>query len=669
MRGSIARGYLEAGIRDPLFGMVAFLHKYFLFIFGLLSIFLAPYNVASAAEAAPLAMLYVSPTGAGTECTAYNPCLIEAAKAKARVWNAQSPRDITVRLASGRYELANPIVFDSADSGAEGRTVKYVAEKSGTVFLTGAVPVIDWTLYNAKLNIWSAMLPPSVAAHEVSGMAPRSFFFNGRREERARMMLTPLMAGTPNLGNAKLADDAGYLLTIPGMEKWSNPRDIEIAYTNWWTMVRCPVDQISAGKILVQHDCWAAMQKNFTRRNGVGLNWLENNLAFLSKPSQWYIDRVGNKIYYIPLPNEKVNAGDANVGVSEQLIVLDGVSNLSFDGLTFTETNWYGYRDAHSDYPYVGYTPHQSGDNALLHQQPVAAIDIRASHHVSITNSIFIHLGGSGLSIGNGSSDIVVADNQFRSTSASGLQIGSPNETRETKAEKQNANITIDNNFFSNNGMEYWDNPAIMAYAMQGSKISHNEIEKCPWSCIAFGWGWGYYAAYNNTVVIANNYIHDGMTHLLDGAGIYTNGKTMGNITIENNVIEHIGTVDQPNCDFRSWQKHFQGIYHDEGSDEYVDRNNLVTAIIPRALATSAKDECRGNWLKLNAKIHITVNGNMTDYDHVVIAPSNDLRPDCHSGDSSTTCIPGASDNLISPNVEKSERAKLIRSKAGLIHR
>jgi hypothetical protein len=626
-----------------------------------------PCQGAMAAEPSTPVTLYVAPNGTGNECSVTNPCAIEGAKAQAQRLTQQAPRDITVQLASGTYPLEKPITFSAADSGANGHMIRYIAEKNGATFLSGAVPISHWTLDDPKLNIWSAPLPSSVHPSEATGMMPRSFLVNGERAERARMVLTPQTAGPPRRGDIKLTD-RGYFLDLSGMERWKNPKDIEIVYTNAWSMVRCPVDTVSAGKISIQSECWNAIQKNYTYKYGVGLNWLENNRAFLTKPGQWYLDETEKKIYYIPKKNEKLNETNTELARTEQLMLLKGVSNVSFEGLTFKATNWYGYRNTNSDQRYVGYAPHQSGDNAPLHQQPLAAVDIMASHHIAITHSVFTQIGGSGVNVGNGSSDITITEDDFKSIAASGVQVGSPSEMRETNAAKQNANILIHHNRFSDNGSEYWDNPAIMAYFMRDSKISHNDIEKCPWSCIAFGWGWGFNATYNQNDVIANNHIHDGMQHLYDGGGIYTNGKTLGNIVLENNVIERIGTIDVADCEHSYWPKNFQGIYHDEGSDDYIDRNNLVINIVPKNLAASGKDECRGYWLKTNTQIHIDLKGNATDFDHVFISPKGDIAQGCVAGDSVTHCVLGESENIVSPDVERSPRAKSIRAHAGLMN-
>jgi beta-glucuronidase len=309
---------------------------------------------------------------------------------------------------------------------------------------------------------------------------------------------------------------------------------------------------------LVDEQCIDAAQKNYAHKYGTGLNWLENNAAFLSSAGQWYLDDAERKIYYMARPDQNMTTRATAIAIAEQLMIINGASYLEFDGITVTMTNWYGYQGTDANHRNVGYTAHQSGDNGILHQQPAAAIDVIASDHVTFRNSDFSELGGSALIIRKGSTDISVVGNRFASIAATALQIGTPNERLEKDPQKQNAHIVIENNRFNKNGTEYWDNAALMAYAMRDSSIAHNEISNCPWSCIAFGWGWGGPAAYNANVKIAYNLIHDGMQRLYDGGGIYTNGKTSGGMVIEGNVIDHIGNIENPLCEKGFWKNNFQ---------------------------------------------------------------------------------------------------------------
>jgi hypothetical protein len=628
-----------------------------------LAILMAP-DLAAADNTA--ITLYVSPTGGAGDCSPARPCTIEAAKAKARAARQSGASDVIVRLMAGAYFLSAPLVFDAADAGAPGHPVRYVAADGAGPVLSGGVRVAQWRLEDAATGIWSAQLPPAIQANRETGAWPRAFFVNGKKAERARLLLTPVKGGAPSLGTARLSGGQGYGINIPGMADWRNPDDIEIVYTNAWTMIRCPVASIARGTIAVQPECWSGAKANYTSKYGFGLNWLENNLAFLTQPGQWYLDGAARTIYYKPRPGETMDKATALIASAEQLIVVDHTAHISFEGLTFSDTNWYGYRGKAGGPPFVGYTAHQSGDQAALGQQPLAAVEVKTSTDIAFKADSFANLGGSALAVFGGSSDISITGNRFLSNGATGLQIGRPRELGEKAPDRQNASIIVSNNVFRDNGQDYWDNAAIMAYALRDSTLTHNDIGGCPWSCIALGWGWGFSATYNQNVTIANNLIHHGMQRLYDGGGIYTNGRTLGGMTIEDNVVEDIGNIENAPCHLSYWPKNFSGVYLDEGSDDYVVRRNLILNIAPADASTSNRAQCFGNWIKLNSKVHLTAEGNVTDHDIIAMSIRPGAPPECATASTMTRCLSEPSGTLIAANAAATPAAQSIRAHAGI---
>jgi hypothetical protein len=623
---------------------------------------------AASETAKPAVTLYASPTGGAGDCGPASPCTIEAAKAKARAARQAGATDIVIRLMTGRYGLSAPLVFDAADSGTTGHPVRYSAADGATPVLSGGVPVTRWRLEDATTGIWSAPLPPAIQAHGETGTWPRAFFVNGKKAERARLLLTPVKGGAPSLGPARLSGGQGYAINIPGMADWRNPDDIEIVYTNAWTMIRCPVASITRGDISVQPECWNGAKANYASKYGFGLNWLENNLAFLTQPGQWYLDGAARTIYYKPRPGETMDKATALIASAEQLIVVDRASNISFEGLTLSYTNWYGYRGKAGGPAFVGYTAHQSGDQSALGQQPLAAVEVKSSAGIVFKANTFANLGGSALAVFGGSSDISITGNRFLSNGATGLQIGRPRELGEKNPDRQNAAIVVQNNMFRDNGQDYWDNTAILAYALRDSALTHNDIGHCPWSCVAIGWGWGVAVTYNQNVTVANNLIHHGMERLYDGGGIYMNGQTLGGMTIENNVVENIGNIENAPCHLGYWPKNFQGIYLDEGSDAYVVRKNLVLNIVPADPNTPARDACFGNWLRINSKaqLRLVAEGNVTDHDIVAMSSKVEAAPGCTASSTATACLPGQSGTVIAADAATKPAARSIRAQAGL---
>jgi len=622
-------------------------------------------TLAAADDVKPAVTLYASPSGSAGDCLSDRPCAIEAVKAKARAARQSGAADVIVRLMSGQYDITKPLIFDASDGGGAGHPVRYIAADGASPVLSGGVRVAQWRLEDATANIWSAPLPPTIQANSETGTWPRALFVNGKKAERARLLLTPVKGGAPSLGKARLSGGAGYAIDIPGMTGWRHPNDIEIVYTNAWTMVRCPVASIAPQTIMVQVECWNDAKTNYTSKYGFGLNWLENNLAFLTHPGQWYLDGAARKIYYKPRPGEAMDKAAAVIASTEQLIIVDHAAHISFEGLTFSHTNWYGYRGKAGGPPFVGYTAHQSGDQGAL-GQPLAAIEVKSSTDIAFKADSFANLGGSALAVFGGSSDVSITHNHFLSNGATGLQIGRPRELSEQAPDRQNVSIVVSDNVFNDNGQDYWDNAAIMAFALRQSTITHNDIGGCPWSCIALGWGWGVAPTYNQNVTIANNLIHNGMQKLYDGGGIYTNGRTLGGMAIENNVVEWIGNTQNASCQLGYWPKNFSGVYLDEGSDEYVIRRNLILNIAPADTSTPNRGQCFGNWIKLNSKVHLTAEGNVTDHDIVAMSVRPGAPPECATASTMTRCLSEQSGTIIAEGAATTPVAQSIRANAGI---
>lgn len=81
----------------------------------------------TAAHAATMTTLYVSPTGSGTSCSISAPCSLLQAKSSVEGLSGNMTGDIVVQLAGGTYRLSAPLVLGAADSGRNGHTVVWQA--------------------------------------------------------------------------------------------------------------------------------------------------------------------------------------------------------------------------------------------------------------------------------------------------------------------------------------------------------------------------------------------------------------------------------------------------------------------------------------------------------------------------------------------------------------
>lgn len=626
----------------------------------------APILARAQAQTPATSVLYAAPDGAGDACTRRQPCALGVVQTRLRDIVRTTPAHaIAILLLPGAYRLSEPFALSGEDS-AHGHSIRIAAATDQPTILSGGVAITDWQWADKARNIWSAPLPAGVKADPDTQTWPRLLLVAGQRAEPARLMINPPVAGAPRLGGARFDGGHGYAIAIPGMTDWGDPSSLEVVYTNAWTIVRCPVESVIAGHVSIQPECWNRAGLNYARKYGVGLNWLEGSRTFLTRPGQWALDRQARRVFYMARPGEDLRRTEAVLAVHEQLLTMVDAHDITVTGLRFTATDWHGYRGGAGDPRPYGYTAHQAGDDNKLKQQPRAAVEVVHSTGIRFDRDMFANLGGSGLTIRGGSSEITVSNGRFFMIGATSLQVGSPEELGETLPQRQNARLTIIGNRFFDNGFDYWDNAALMAFALRDSVLAHNELANCPWSCLALGWGWGKAASYNGNIAIESNYIHDGMQHLYDGGAIYTNGSTRGGNIVRNNVIDRIGTITAAACDMPGWARNFNGIYLDEGSDHYVLRGNLVTNIVPAAPAAAHDPRCRGYWLKVNSAADPTLDLNGTDYDLVALAhPAKPAAAGCRSPDQRTACGPGQSRTRRGPRMATGDWARGLRASAG----
>ena len=125
--------------------------------------------------------------------------------------------------------------------------------------------------------------------------------------------------------------------------------------------------------------------------------YLENALAFVDTPGEWYLDPKTRKITYQALAGEDPNARTFYAPRLEQWIVVAGgskarVRNLHFLGLSFQHTAW--------SRPAFGYNGIQAGHYGTTTEEPTyvlpAAIEFTFAEACSVTNCTLSQTGGAG---------------------------------------------------------------------------------------------------------------------------------------------------------------------------------------------------------------------------------------------------------------------------------
>ncbi|WP_326731980.1 right-handed parallel beta-helix repeat-containing protein [Streptomyces phaeochromogenes] len=560
------------------------------------------------AFAARATTLYVSPDGQGTACSVAHPCSITEAKAKVRTLNSNMRADIVVQLAGGTYRLAVPLTFTRADSGTNGHRVVWQAAPGARPVISGAREATGWTRQDPTKNIWKAKVG--------TGFDIRQLYVDGVQATRARTQLdrADLTAGAN-----------GYTFTsgaLKYLNSLADPGRTEIDALGSFTNRYSPVAGIRDGVITMKQPAWNNNTFGYdtiTNPFRKGPLYIENAYEFLDSAGEWYLNTRTGTLYYKPLPGQDMSTADVEMPRLESLLSVGGTyqapaTHITFSGLQFSHTSWLqpstgqGYANqqtgafVHGDWqrPSDALDSCQYGCKLFeatrphWHQMP-AAVQVSAASHISFTGNRFTQLGQVALGIGNdanahatevglGADTISVTGNVFSQGAGGGVVVGGvqadahhPGDSRMT-----NRNITIGNNVMHDLALDYRDMTAVLVTYATNATVSHNEIYDMPYTGIAIGYGWGtndpggsqdyvnrglydFQPVHTTPTTLKNlrisgNYLHDVMRTMDDGACIYTLSAAPGTLIDRNYCADNNG--------------HY-GIYHDEGSRDYTDSNNV----------------------------------------------------------------------------------------------
>jgi hypothetical protein len=547
-----------------------------------------------------LSQVYVSPkgndAGKGTESS---PVL--TLKHALELSHAANTHRIVLR--GGTYRLTEPLRLLPADSGTKGNDLVFTAAPGERPVLSGAVRIDHWRETDPEKHIWSAAVPASVSNS-------RQLYIDGQRATRTRGRVPVALTETAT----------GYTAADSTLAKWKSPSDMEFVYTGgnsiWsehseglgsWTEPRCPIQSISGTAITMAQPCWDNSTKRIMLPSGartanlvgpmsVGKQptYVENAFELLGTPGQWYFDRNAHRIYYVPRSGEDLRTADVEMPVLETLVEANGsaanpVHNIVFSGLQFSYATWLGpnsadgFSEIQANYQVTG--PDGYSRQALCTLVPDGKcpfgawtpahgnLDLRFARNVQFLDDEFVHLGGAGLSLGDGAQSDLVQGCIFTDISGNGVQLGGVDTPLAPIAEFTSDN-RIENNLFRNVGAEYRGGIAIVVGYARDTIVAHNQIDQVPYAAISMGWGgWPdkikMAGQANNSArnIVRDNLIHDLMLVLSDGGGIYTQGLTGKDLAN--------GEKVTGNVIYNQWGSGHQ-IYSDNGSSMMTISGNVM---------------------------------------------------------------------------------------------
>jgi hypothetical protein len=529
---------------------------------------------------------------------------LHRAQRAVRAHTAGMTSDIVVSLREGTYELPAPLRLSSrtGDSGMNGHRVVYQAYGYGTrdlenVVISGGRSVTGWRLVDPEANIWRA---------DVGDLETRQLFVNGRRRMRASLgrVATRQQLGD-GIPGTLTKTDTGYITDSVVPQSWSHPSDIEFVYKGAfrWSEPRCGVASITGdaegSTITMDQPCfrWVRNMRLATGRELTAPTSVENSLSFLREPGTFYLDRAGergasvsrrargkrrttrragsNRLYYVPLPGEKLARVNVVAPALEQLVVGEGTDaaplrDVSFKGLTFSYATWLapnkqtGFAHFISSFYENGDAPPGAWQFSKDARHVPGNIVFHHSDGILLEGGRFTHLGAVGVEFSHSSSDNVIRGNVFNDISSTGITMG----VLQPETTGINRNNLIENNWIHHTGAEYHGGSGLFLQKTQDTTVRHNQVNDTAYTGILFGQddclGDCPELVTRRTHVL-DNLVYDTLQVLSDGGGIYSSGPQGS--SYEN------GALVKGNVVYNSG---FIGLYTDQ-SNKYVTVDSNVT--------------------------------------------------------------------------------------------
>ena len=510
--------------------------------------------------------IYVSPNGSDNATGEMSNPVASLQHAAELARTKAGKTAVTIYLAGGNYRLTEPLELNVNDGGTVEASILWKAMPEEKPVISGGFPVKKWK--EEKSGLWSASLPSDFSGNF------RSFFVNDKRAKRARFpdgdYLNINKAGEDNRTNfffnendfPKVRDVSALELVF--LHDWSITR-INVKSIDWKRNHLIAVDSIGARLPFFKITGWEKHPRYY----------LENAIEFCDNPGEWYCDFTERKIYYHPLPDEKIKKTVGTIPIAEKLITITGSKNkhvefISFEGITFEHTDW--------QIPSHGYC----GVQACMYnnrsksgwRKVPAAIELDLAENCSFNNCTIRHTGGSGIWIRENSSDCVISNSHIYDISGNGVNIGEGRDRLvngvpwwKSVPEQVSKNNKVSNSLIEDCGKQFFGAVGIWGGLVSNTIIEHNEIRNLPYTGISIGWMWNITPTPCRENTINANHIHHVMNKLSDGGGIYCLGL-QPNSRITNNLIHDV-TVNVGRAESN-------GMFLDEGIKDLLVENNIV---------------------------------------------------------------------------------------------
>jgi hypothetical protein len=488
-------------------------------------------------------------------------------KARNHIREKKYPGSVTVWLRGGRYFLNEPLVFGPEDSAP----VTYTAYPGEEVILDGGIKIEGFKEEDFNsIKVWVTDVPEVAEGKWYF----KQLFVNGERRNRPRLPKKGYfrIEHVPGMDLAKFMPDRRtnfFYSALGDIKNWKNLNDIDVVAVHYWNEERMPIvsfDEDTRKVVCSRTSTWPLKDDAALK---YARYWVENVFEALCEPGEWYLDKRNGKLYYVPMPDEKLDEVEVYAPKVTQLLKLVGkpeedrfVSNLKFKGITFEHTEW--EQSIEEGKIHEGWI--QPADRAGDYQASVTVpgiIYLKGARHCAIEDCMIRHGGFYGIEVAEGCMANRIKGNGIYDMGAGGIKIGGAD--MEGPVYERTGKNLVSHNHIQHSGKVFLSAVGILLTHTFDNCISCNHIHHLGYSGISCGWVWGYGESITKNNKIEQNHIHHlGTGDLNDMGGIYTLGNQPGTV-IRHNLIHDVRMFN-----YGGW-----AIYLDEGSSQILIEKNI----------------------------------------------------------------------------------------------
>lgn len=484
---------------------------------------------------------------------------LEGAKEKLKTSDIPEESTVTVWFKAGTYTFDSAVSFDENDfSGVTFRSIP-----GEEVVFTGAYEISEWE--NGTVNGIACL----IAKTDTENNYFRSLFKGETRlsnsiwpKEGVFTVKEALLSDALDPGSDYFKLHTAFYANENEITDFANVQDVNVRIMHKWCDDILPLysADVSSGRVVLRKPAAMSIEN--------GDNYIyENVKEALSLPGEWYLDRDEGILYYIPEEGETAENLVLSAPVTDAFIDINGVSDVSFQGIKFINTDWdfvsgqWRQTSAGELYPNITY----KATHPQASYEIPAAITVENAENINFTDCVFRSISNTALMFKGNVQNCNIDACYFDEIGGNAVFINAPFAI---PAVTKGINIT--NCEINEYGRIYNHSIGVLLCHASDCIIANNEIHDGWYTAVSVGWIWGYTENPTNNIQVKDNLIYNiGNGWLSDMGGIYTLGIQPDTV-LSGNVIYNVGCYEG-STGYGGW-----GIYLDEGSSEILVENNLV---------------------------------------------------------------------------------------------